>query len=56
MSGSGAELRSQSLARRVYKLRRDGVSVKDTAELTGVPRDRVRTLQLLGERLMQVQP
>lgn len=55
MSGSGAQLRGQSLARRVFQLRRDGVSVKETAELTGVPKERVRTLQLLGERLMQVQ-
>lgn len=56
MSGSGSELRSQALARRVFKLRKDGMSVKQTAELTGVSKERVRTLQLLGERLVQVQP
>jgi hypothetical protein len=56
MSGSGAELRSQALARRVYQLRSEGISVKQTAELVGIQKDRVRTLQLLGERLMQVQP
>lgn len=56
MSGSGSEKRCQALARRVYRLRADGVSVKQTAELVGVHKGRVRTLQVLGERLMQVNP
>lgn len=56
MSGSGSEKRSQDLARRVYQLRADGISVKQVAELVGVHKGRVRTLQILGERLMQVNP
>ncbi|GLX87866.1 hypothetical protein Pfra02_04350 [Pseudomonas fragi] len=56
MSGSGSEKRSQALAKRIYQLRLDGVSVKQTAELAGVHKGRVRTLQVLGERLMQVNP
>ncbi len=56
MSGSGSEKRSQAMARHVYQLRADGISVKQTAELVGVHKGRVRTLQVLGERLMQVNP
>lgn len=56
MSGSGSEKRSQALAKRIYQLRADGVSVKQTAELVGVHKGRVRTLQILGECLMQVNP
>lgn len=53
MSGGKAELRSHALAIRVAKLRAEGISVKETADITRVDRDRVRTLQLLGERLLQ---
>lgn len=56
MSGSGSEKRSQAMARRVYQLRADGISVKQVAELVGVHKGRIRTLQILGERLMQVNP
>lgn len=56
MSGSKAELRANALAKRVAALRGEGVSVKQVAELVGVDRSRVRTLQLLAERLLQVQP
>lgn len=55
MSGSKAELRANALAKRVATLRGQGVSVKDVSELVGIDRSRVRTLQLLGERLLQVQ-
>ena len=44
------------MARRVYQLRADGISVKQVAELVGVHKGRIRTLQILGERLMQVNP
>lgn len=56
MSGAGSEMRSHALAKRVYKLRADGISVKQTAEIVGVHKGRIRTLQLLGERLLQVTP
>lgn len=56
MSGSGADKRSQALAKRVYKLRLDGISCKQTAELVGVHKGRIRTLQLLGERLLSLEP
>lgn len=47
-------LQSRLRAKRVYELRAMGLSVKETAEEAGCRRDQVRTLQLLGERLMQV--
>ena len=53
MSGGKFELRSRALAIRVYKLRLEGVSVKETAEIAGIDRDRVRTLQVLGQRLSE---
>lgn len=56
MSGGKAELRANALAKRVAQLRSQGIGVKEVAKLTGVDRSRVRTLQLLGERLLQVQP
>lgn len=56
MSGSKAELRANALAKRVAQLRSHGVGVKEVSTLVGVDRSRVRTLQLLGERLLQVQP
>lgn len=56
MSGGKAELRANALAKRVAALRNQGVSVKEVSELVGVDRSRVRTLQILGERLLQVQP
>lgn len=56
MSGSGAVLRAQALAKRAYKLRADGISVREAAELLGVHKSRVRTLQILGERLLSLEP
>lgn len=55
MSGSGAEARSKALAMRVHALREQGVSVRETAELCGIHKGRVRTLQVLAERLRQVE-
>ncbi|KPA87323.1 hypothetical protein PF66_06233 [Pseudomonas asplenii] len=52
MSGSGADKRAEALAKRVAKLRSEGVSVRETAEIVCVHKGRIRTLQLLGERLM----
>ncbi|UJW20809.1 MULTISPECIES: hypothetical protein [Pseudomonas] len=52
---SKAELRNHALAKRVYKLRLEGVSVKQTAEAVGIHKGKVRSMQLLGERLMQLE-
>lgn len=56
MSGSGADKRKQAQARRVYKLRAEGIPVREVAEIVGVHKGKVRGLQLLGERLLQVAP
>lgn len=45
------DLMRQARARRVYQLRAEGISVKQTAELVGCHKAQVRALQLLGERL-----
>lgn len=46
------QLQCQARAKRVYQLRAMGMSVKETAAEIGCDRDQVRTLQLLGERLL----
>jgi len=46
-----SEKRSQSLAIRCYKLREQGFSLSEIAEITGVDRDKVYTRIILGERL-----
>lgn len=55
MSGENAEKRQHQRAIRVYKLRLEGVSVRETAKLTGVHKKQIRTLQLLGERLLSLE-
>ncbi|AZD50536.1 hypothetical protein C4K20_5145 [Pseudomonas chlororaphis subsp. aurantiaca] len=55
MSGTKAELRAHAQAKRVYKLREQGLSVRETAALVGIHKGRVRTLQLLGERLLSLE-
>lgn len=52
MSGSNALKRQHAKAIRAYNLRHEGLSVKETAELLGVPREKVRVLEVLGERLL----
>lgn len=52
MSSVRDELQNRAKARRVYRLRNDGVSCKDVAILVGCRKDQVRRLQLLGERLI----
>lgn len=56
MSGSKAQLRSQALAKRVHTLRDLGMTVSETASECGITKERVLTLQILGERLKQVAP
>ena len=46
-------LLDQALAKRVATLRAEGTSVKETAELVGIDRSRVRTLEVLGQRLIE---
>ena len=46
-------LLDQALAKRVAALRSKGISVKETAELAGIDRSRVRTLEVLGQRLIE---
>lgn len=46
-----SEKRSQALAIRCYKLREQGFSLSEIAEITGIERDKVYTRIVLGERL-----
>jgi len=55
MSGTSSDLRAQALAKRVYRLRAEGISVRETAQIVGIHKGRVRTLQLLGERLISIE-
>lgn len=54
MSGMGSTLRSQSLAKRCAKLRSEGLTISEIAELTGISRDKVSTRIELGERLLSL--
>lgn len=45
-------LQNHAKAKRVYRLRADGVSCKKVAGLVGCHKAQVRALQLLGERLI----
>lgn len=49
MKNSGK--RSQALAIRCYRLREQGLSLAEIAEMTGVDRDKVYNRIILGERL-----
>lgn len=55
MSGSGAEKRKHAQAIRIANLRKSGVSVRETAEIVGVHKEKIRNLQLLGERLLSLE-
>lgn len=55
MSGSGADKRQHARAIRIYNLRKSGVSVRETAEIVGVHKGSIRSLQLLGERLVSME-
>lgn len=43
--------RCQALAIRCYKLRQDGLTISEIAELVGIDREKVYTRIILGERL-----
>lgn len=55
MPGKNALKRQHQKAIRAHSLRKEGLSVKETAELLGITRDRVRVLEVLGERLLTVE-
>jgi len=55
MAGSGATKRRHALSIRCARLRADGLSLSEISEITGVPRDRVRSRIVLGERLMSLE-
>lgn len=48
-------IQCQARAKRVYQLRAMGLTVKETAAEVNVNPEQVRKLQLLGERLMQIE-
>lgn len=54
MSGYGAHLRGQHLAKRCAKLRREGLSLSEVARIAGVTKEQVSTKILLGERLLSL--
>ena len=54
MPGSGAEKRSHALAKRCAKLRRQGLSLGEIADATGVERDKVAARIQFGERLLSL--
>ena len=54
MSGSGAHKRSQHLAIRCAKLRAEGLTLSEIAELVGIDKDKVNTRIELGKRLISL--
>lgn len=54
MSGSGSTLRAQSLAKRCAKLREQGCTIGEIAELTGISREKVNARIELGQRLLSL--
>lgn len=55
MSRKRDQLQNQAKAKRVYRLRADGLPVREVAELVGIRKEQVRALQLMGERLIQLE-
>lgn len=51
--GSGAHKRSHALAIRCAKLREQGLSLGEIAEVTGVDRDKIKARIELGQRLKE---
>jgi hypothetical protein len=54
MAGSGVQKRAQATARLCAILRREGRSLTEIADLTGVDRDKVSVRIFLGERLLSL--
>lgn len=55
MSEKRNEALARAKAKRVYDLRKQGVSVRETAEIVGCEKSQVRKYELMGERLQGVQ-
>ncbi|EJM09779.1 hypothetical protein PMI21_05511 [Pseudomonas sp. GM18] len=55
MSGHGAHLRGQNLAKRCAKLRREGLPLTEVAQIAGVTREQVAAKIKLGERLLSLE-
>lgn len=55
MSSNKSEQRRHAVAKRIAKLRRDGVPVRQVAEACEVHKGQVLTLQKLGERLLSLE-
>ncbi|MBP5119602.1 hypothetical protein HUS85_27585 [Pseudomonas protegens] len=54
MSGAGAHKRGQQLAIRCAKLRREGLSLSEVAQATGIKKEQVNAKVTLGERLLSL--
>ena len=55
MSEKRQDLLARAKAKRVYELRKQGVSVRETAEIVGCEKAQVRKYELMGERLQGAQ-
>lgn len=55
MSGKASAKRAHAVAKRAARLRRDGLSLTQVAEVTEIPREQVKSRIELGERLLQLE-
>lgn len=55
MPGSGAEKRSHAMAKRCAKLRNEGLTLREIAELVGIEKGQVPARIELGERLLSLE-
>lgn len=54
--GRPADARQHARAIRIFRLREDGCTTREIAELAGVKPEQVKALAKLGERLVSEQP
>jgi len=55
MSSERDVLQNRAKSKRVARLRADGVPVREVAALVGVKKTQVRTLELMGQRLIELE-
>ncbi|MCE4056327.1 hypothetical protein Q7O56_20215 [Pseudomonas protegens] len=55
MSGEGAKKRQQAAAKRCARLRQQGLTLGQIADVTGVDREKVAARITLGERLLSLE-
>gem|GEM_PF-3112235 len=55
MSGEGAKKRQQAAAKRCARLRDQGLTLGQIADITGIDRDKVAARITLGERLISLE-